>query len=250
MSRLHAALVQGAIIACFAVAWEAGSRTGLVDSRLLPPLSVVLGRLAEILVDLNILTSLGATLAAVAIAFVIVAPVGVGIGLLLAESDYFNRAFRSAFYFMAGVPKSVFLPLFILLFGISFGQKVAFGMFQAVFVLVISTVAAVASVQPELVRLARVNGASRALIYRDIYWPSMLPLIIEGMRLGMIFNIAGVLFAEMYASRSGIGSQIAIWGRGFDMPSLFAGVMLIALVSILVNESLRFYEQKVGKWRT
>ena len=250
MSRLSTILIQLAIIAAVAGAWETASQTGAVNPRLLPPLSDVLARLGVLLGDPRLLSDLGVTISAVALAFVIVAPLGVGLGLLLAESDYFNRTFRSLFYFMAGVPKSVFLPMFILIFGISFAQKVAFGVFQALFVLIISTVAAVASVQPELVRVARVNGASRWAIYREIYLPSMLPLIVEGMRLGMIFNITGVLFAEMYASRAGLGAQIAAWGRSFDMTGLYAGVLLAALLSIVVNESLRLYERRVGRWRT
>lgn len=250
MSKLHPVAIQLAIVAALVAVWEAASVTGAVDPRLLPSPGIVFRRMIELLANPAILQDLGITLAAIALAFVIVAPIGIGIGLLLAESAYFSKAFSGVFHFLAGVPKSVFLPLFILLFGISFSQKVAFGVFQAIFVLVISTTAAVSSVQPELVRLAKVNGASRSVIYREIYWPSMLPLIIEGMRLGMIFNIAGVLFAEMYASRSGFGAEIANWGRNFDMPSLYAGVLIITILSIVVNESLRLYERKVGKWRT
>jgi ABC-type nitrate/sulfonate/bicarbonate transport system permease component len=173
----------------------------------------------------------------------------VGIGLVLAESDYLGRAFRPFFYFLASVPKSVFLPAFILIFGIGFSQKVAFGVFQAIFVLVISTIASVASVEPELLKLARSYGASRTAIYRDIYWPAMLPFIVEGMRLGVIFSITGVVFAEMYIARAGIGAQIATWGQTFQMANLYAGILLISVLSILINESLRWYELRVGKWR-
>jgi ABC-type nitrate/sulfonate/bicarbonate transport system permease component len=231
------------------LAWEAAPRLGWVDANLLPPLSDVLVHLAVLFADGRFLGHVGVTAGEVALSFAIVAPLGVGIGLVLAESDYLGRAFRPFFYFLASVPKSVFLPAFILIFGIGFSQKVAFGVFQAIFVLVISTIASVASVEPELLKLARSYGASRTAIYRDIYWPAMLPFIVEGMRLGVIFSITGVVFAEMYIARAGIGAQIATWGQTFQMANLYAGILLISVLSILINESLRWYELRVGKWR-
>lgn len=241
--------VQFGAVALVAALWEFAPRVGLADSTLLPPFSEVLKQLVTLLSEGSVVKDLAITASEVALAFAIVAPLGVGCGLLLAENDYLGRVFKPFFYFLASVPKSVFLPAFILLFGIGFGQKVAFGVFQAIFVLVISTVAAVASVEPELVKLARAYGASRARIYTEIYWPSMLPFIVEGMRLGVIFSITGVVFAEMAVARAGMGARIATWGQTFQMPDLYAGVLLVSLLSITVNEALRAYERKVGKWR-
>lgn len=242
-------LGQAAIVAALLVAWEAVSSLGIVDPRLLPPFSTVAESAAMLVGDGAFLYHLGVTAGEVVLAGIIVAPVGIGIGLLLSENAYLGAAFRPFFYFLASVPKSVFLPIFILLFGIGFSQKVAFGVFQAIFVLVIATIAAATSVPDDLIRVARANGASRWQLYREIYWPAMLPLILEGMRLGVIFNITGVVFAEMYVARAGVGSQISHWGQTFDIPNLLAGILLIALLSIVVNESLRWYERRVGQWR-
>lgn len=56
----------------------------------------------------------------------------------------------------------------------------------------------------------------------------MLPFIVEGMRLGVIFSITGVVFAEMAAARAGMGARIATWGQTFQMPDLYAGVLLVS----------------------
>ena len=77
----------------------------------------------------------------------------------------------------------------------------------------------------------------------------MLPVIDEGLRLGMIFNITGVLFAEMYVSRAGLGHLVSNWGMSFEMVKLFAGILLAAVLSIAVNETLRWYEKRIGAWR-
>lgn len=249
MNRSKKLAIQAAILIGLALVWQIVVSTGLVDANTLPAPTTVLTRTIELLGDKKVLYHLWITTAAVLLAAVVVAPIGVALGLLLGESDYWGRAFKSFFFFMSSVPKSVFLPLFILSMGIGFTEKVAFGVFQAIFVLVISAVAAAESVPDDYLKMAKSLGATRKQMYRQIYLPAMLPLILEGLRLGMIFNITGVLFAEMYASRDGLGHLVSTWGMSYDMPSLFAGITLAALLAIVVNESLRWYENKLGKWR-
>jgi ABC-type nitrate/sulfonate/bicarbonate transport system permease component len=241
--------VQILVVCGFFGLWEAASRLEWLDPRLLPPASLVLPTAWSLLGDEVFLRHLGVTMWQVSIAIVIATPLGTAIGVALAESQYLDRAFRPYFNFLAAVPKSVFLPVFILLFGIGVEQKVAFGVFQALFVIVITTGAAVAGVPADLVRLARAYGASRWQTWAEVHWHSMLPLLLEGLRLGMIFNITGVVFAEMYVARLGLGQRLANWGQAFQMPELFAGIVIAAALSIAVNEALRALERRVGRWR-
>jgi NitT/TauT family transport system permease protein len=243
------ALIQVALVAGLVLAWEVASRAALLDPRLLPPPSVVVPVAVSLLADATFLRHLGTTVWQVLVAIGIAVPLGTGIGILLAESPYLGRAFLPFFNFVAAVPKSVFLPVFILLFGIGFEQKVAFGIFQALFVIVITTGAAVAAVPPDLLRIARAYGATRWQTWSEVHWNAMLPLLLEGLRLGMIFNITGVIFAEMYVARLGLGQRIAVWGQSFQMPELYAGILIAADLSILVNEALRLLERRVGAWR-
>jgi NitT/TauT family transport system permease protein len=66
----------------------------------------------------------------------------------------------------------------------------------------------------------------------------------------MIFNFTGVVIAEMYASRTGIGHLISNWGENFQMPELFAGVIMLAVVAICFNEAVRLLEVRFSRWRT
>ena len=70
----------------------------------------------------------------------------------------------------------------------------------------------------------------------------MEPLIIEGLRMGLIFTVTGVLLAEMYGAPRGIGRLIFAWGEMSQMPQLFAGVLLVVIVTIICNELLRMIE--------
>ena len=66
----------------------------------------------------------------------------------------------------------------------------------------------------------------------------------------MIFNFTGVMIAEMYASRTGIGHMIGNWGENFMLRELFAGVIMLSAVAIIFNESIRWLETRCSTWRT
>jgi NitT/TauT family transport system permease protein len=140
--------------------------------------------------------------------------------------------------------------MFILIFGIGFPQKVAYAAFSTVFIVIMSATAAVESVKADHVLVARSYGATRAQILLRVYVPSMMPVLLEALRISMIFNFTAVMIAEMYASRTGIGQMIANWGENYQMRELFAGVVLIAVVAICFNEAVRAVESRVSTWRT
>ena len=110
-----------------------------------------------------------------------------------------------------------------------------------------SATAAVESVKADHVLVARSYGATRMQILTRVYVPSMMPILLETLRISMIFNFTGVMIAEMYASRTGIGHLIANWGENFQMPQLFAGVILLAAVAIAFNETVRFLEARMQR---
>ncbi|TDR90426.1 ABC transporter permease [Enterovirga rhinocerotis] len=248
--RQRASLVRTAIVVALFGLWELLSRTGAVNPRLLPPASDALATLFELLGRPKMRADLMVTASEVAVAFLLAVPVGAAIGLLIAESRYWGEVLRPLVFFLFSIPKSIFLPMFILAFGIGFAQKVGFGFFSTVFIVAMSTAAAVESVKPDHVTVARSFGATRSQIVSRIYLPSMMPVLLEALRIAMIFNFTGVILAEMYASRDGIGHAISTWGENFQMRQLFAGVILVALIAILFNEAVRWAERRCEHWRT
>src|SRR5713226_9143689 len=163
--------------------WEITSRLAVVDADLLPPLSEVGAILWRFLHDPRFIADLGLTASEVAVAFLIAAPLAISTGFLLGERLHLAEAFNPIVHFILAVPQSIFLPVFILAFGIGFLEKVLFGVTRACFVIVVNSYAAVRSIPRPLVAAARVFGATRAQIYTRIYLPAMLPLILTGLRL-------------------------------------------------------------------
>lgn len=243
-------LVRIAILVALLAAWELLPRAGIANSMVLPPLSEVLRALGDILGRSSVQEAMAVTAAEVIVAFIIAVPLGAAIGVLLAENAYVGDIFRPMLFYVFSIPKSIFLPMFILVFGIGFPQKVAYAGFSTIFIVIMCTSAAVESVKADHLLVARSYGATRAQILRRVYVPSMLPILLEALRISMIFNFTGVMIAEMYASRTGIGHMIANWGENFQMPQLFAGVILLATAAMLFNEAVRGLEARLSTWRT
>jgi NitT/TauT family transport system permease protein len=249
MTRVQIVAARLALLALVLGAWEVLPRLGAINALLLPPLSQVLTTLVELLGRASVQEAVAVTALEVIVAFVIAVPLGALAGIVIAENDYLNEIFKPMLFYVFSIPKSIFLPMFILVFGIGFQQKVAYAAFTTGFVVLMSATAAVESVKPDHILFARSYGASQAQILWRVYVPSMLPFLLETLRISMIFNFTGVMIAEMYASRTGIGHLISNWGENFQLPQLFAGVILLATVAIAFNEVVRFLEHRCSTWR-
>lgn len=243
-------LAWAAAAALLAAAWQATLWFGLLPPELLPPLGEVLVAAGRLAGSGTFLMHAGVTLAEVMLAFVIAVPLGLAIGFAIAESPYWSAVLKPIVFLVFSIPKTVFLPMFILAFGITFAQKVAFGVFSTVFIVLISSFAALEAVKTDQVRVARAYGATRLQIALRVYLPAMAPILLEAVRIAMIFNLTGVLLAEMYASRAGLGQLVANWGENFMLKELLAGILLISVAAILFNEAVRWFEARCEHWRT
>jgi ABC-type nitrate/sulfonate/bicarbonate transport system permease component len=243
-------LARIAIVVAVFAAWELLSRTGMVNPRLLPSASDTLATLWELLQRASVRNDLAVTASEVLIAFILAVPCGTLIGFLIVENRYFAEVAKPLLFFAFSIPKSIFLPMFILVFGVGFSQKVGFGFFSTIFIVIMSTTTAVESVKVDHLTVARSYGATPLQTALRVYLPSMLPVLLEALRISMIFNLTGVILAEMYASRDGIGHQIATWGENFQMKQLLAGVVMIAAIAMTFNELVRSVETRCSHWRT
>jgi NitT/TauT family transport system permease protein len=250
VKRWHIILVRLAILALVLGAWEVLPRAGFVNPMLLPPLSEVVVMLQTQIARPAVQEAILITALEVIVAFIIAVPIGAAAGVAIAEFSYAGAIFKPMLFYVFSVPKSIFLPMFILIFGIGFQQKVAYAAFTTAFVILMSATAAVESVKSDYILVARSFGATPLQILRRVYVPSMMPVLLETLRISMIFNFTGVMIAEMYASRTGIGHLISNWGENFQMPQLFAGVIMLSVVAIAFNEMVRAMEARCSTWRT
>ncbi|HUC45567.1 MAG TPA: ABC transporter permease, partial [Hyphomicrobiaceae bacterium] len=124
MSRSALILTRLALLAMVLAAWEWLPRWAIVNATLLPPLSDVLAMFFTMLGRSQVQEAIGVTAGEVVLAFMFAVPIGAGVGVLVAESEYFGQIFRPMLFYVFSIPKSIFLPMLILVFGIGFEQKV------------------------------------------------------------------------------------------------------------------------------
>ena len=144
MTRITILAVRLALLAVVLAAWEVLPRMGALDARILPPLGDVLAALVDLAGRPRVGEALGVSAGEFAVAFAIAVPLGVALGVLIAESAYLGEIFKPMLFYVFSVPKSIFLPMFILAFGIGFPQKVAYAAFSTVFIVIMTATAAVA----------------------------------------------------------------------------------------------------------
>lgn len=248
---VHSSRTLGYSFACLCLLglWELASTNGWVDRRLLPPASEVFDALLGFFSNPTFWANVRITLAETLVAFLIAVPIGALLGILVSENRLASIVFKPMVFFVFSIPKSVFLPIFILVFGIAFWEKVAFGIFSTVFIVMIAAFSAVESVRPEHLMVARALRMRTMRRVLHIYLPSMTPVLLEAIRLAMIFNFTGILLAEMYASRSGIGNVVGVWGQGFKITELLAMIIFVSVLAIIFNEIVRHFEVKCEHWR-
>jgi NitT/TauT family transport system permease protein len=236
-------------IVAVALAWECAGRSRFVDPDLLPPLSKVVAVLWRLLHDADFLADIRVTLFECVLAFVIVTPLALGCGFVIGERARLERALGPTLQMLLTVPKSVFLPVFVLMLGIGVAQKIVFAVVLTFFIVAPTGIAAVHAVPRGLVVAARAFGATRGQLFTRIYAPAMAPLVLGCVRLAFIFAVHGVIFAEMYGAESGIGRDIVLWGEEFQMDYLLAAVLLVVVFTIAVNALMQLGEA-VGRSRS
>jgi len=236
-----------ALFAVIVIVWQVATTVGIVPDYALPPVRDVVSALFRLLHDPEFRRAIGQTAGSVLLSFLIGAPLAVLSGALLGQFFDRTRRLNTAVNVMLGVPQSLFLPLFVLIFGVGLLEQVVFGVLHVYFVVTVVTVAAIRSVPAPLIRMARAYGANDRQILRRVYLPAMLPLVVTGLRIGLIFAMIGILIAEIYASRTGVGPLLAVWQQYDDIDNLMATVLLVSGITVVTNETLRILERR--HWR-
>lgn len=183
------------------------------------------------------------------LAFAIGGALGVVIGALLATFKSLDDLTRPFITALNSLPRIALAPLFTLWFGIGMVSKVALGVSLAVVIVLITTQQAMLSVEEELLKASRALGATRTQQYIHVLLPGSVPGILGGLRLGMIYSLLGVVSGEMIAAKEGIGQEIVALSNLYRMDGVLGLLLMLAIVSLVINETMQFIESRLSIWR-
>jgi NitT/TauT family transport system permease protein len=228
-------LVRVAIIAGVLVTWEAVAASGLLFRDVVPSLTVIGAALIELLADPTYYWHLGVTAGEIGIGLLVGGLSGLAVGILLGANPLLSRAYESFLYYLGPTPKIIFFPIMIMWFGVGPGSKVAMGTLSCFFPVALSAAAGMRQIDKVLIRVGRSFRASAWQMVTKIYLPAMRLPILNGVRLGLGVAIIGTLLAETKLSNRGLGFLIINAYSTFNMPRMYALLIVLFVLSIGVN---------------
>ncbi len=182
------------------------------------------------------------------IGYVIACVLGVIAGLAMANSDTVKRIMQPWVSGLYATPTIALAPLFILWLGIGIWSKVLVVILLVFFPVAINTEAGLRTTSDRLIEMLRSFGANARQIFFKVSLPSALPFILAGFKLGIGRGLIGVVVAELFGSRAGLGRLISESADAFNMPDLFAGVIVLAVAGIALTAGFSWIEKKLVPW--
>jgi NitT/TauT family transport system permease protein len=183
-----------------------------------------------------------------AVGYVIASIIGIALGLVMASSVAMKQALQpwiSGFY---ATPTIALAPLFILWLGVGVWSKVVVVVTLVLFPVTINTEAGIRTTSERLIEMLRSFGATRLQIFLKVSLPSATPFILAGLKLGIGRGLIGVVVAELFGSRAGLGQLISQSADSFNMPNLFAAVIVLAAAGIVLTAGFGWLESKLVPW--
>jgi NitT/TauT family transport system permease protein len=228
------------------IAWELGAR--LADAVLLPPFSVVVARLVELVASGQIAGSLSVSLGNLALGLAISLSVGIAIGSAMGLSRSVDYALGPYVNALLTAPSLVFAPVFFSFWGVGRGSIIALIVMYAIFVVIVNTSIAVRAIPIDLAEMATSFSATRRQMFRYIVMPAAMPLIIAGVRLGVGRAVKGMINGEMFIAVVGLGRLIVSSGRQLDVASVLAVLIVVVLVALVMMRVVWLVERRLTGW--
>jgi ABC-type nitrate/sulfonate/bicarbonate transport system permease component len=228
-------LLRVGLIAAALALWQAISVSGLLFRDVVPSLGAIGSALARLLIEPGFYGHLGTSAFEIAVALVIGGLSGLVVGLTLGANRLLGKAFEPYLYYLGPTPKIIFFPVMIMWFGVGSGSKVAMGVISCFFPIALSTAAGMRQIDRVLILVGRSFRAATWQMVSKIYLPAMREPIVNGVRLGLGVAVIGTLLAETKLSNRGVGFLVINSYSTFDMPRMYALLIVLFVIAIGVN---------------
>jgi ABC-type nitrate/sulfonate/bicarbonate transport system permease component len=245
---LGSRLVQVGFLVAVLVLWYLATTRWGVNRLLLPNPIAVWQQLLDVLRTGEYLSDLRVTLTELAIAFALAMTGGTIVGFFVSRRRYTIRVFDPLFAAIYSIPIILFLPLYVLFFGLGPASKIALGATISFFPIVLSTIAGFGNVDRTLVTAARSMGASDFHLFRYVLVPGALPVILSGLRMGFTVALLSIIGSETIASLAGLGHHIVQLAEGMDMARMFAYIAFVVVIAAVLNSIVSFLEARGRRW--
>jgi ABC-type nitrate/sulfonate/bicarbonate transport system permease component len=229
--------------------WDIVVRVGWIKPILLPPPIDTLLTLINGMAGPQLLPHFLVTLERTLLAFGIATAVGMPLGIVLGSNERAYRSVEFVIDFFRSTPASALIPLFLLIFGISNVNKVAIAAFGAFLIVIFNCAYGVINARKQRMAAAKVMGASRWQIFKDVlFWESLQPSFV-GLRSAVSMALVIVVVAEMFiGSENGLGHKIIDAQQVMNVRMMYAAIMAAGILGYALNVLFLALERRVVHW--
>jgi ABC-type nitrate/sulfonate/bicarbonate transport system permease component len=247
-SSTHRWVLAGVLLTFFVV-WEVVSRVGLVDATFISRPTAIIAAIPDMAGDERAREAIVTTGSAIAWAVLYGIIAGVCLGYVLGSVRLLRDAFYGPIVFMMSIPKSIFIPIFLVIFGINSQTSIYYGAFSSFIYVIVNVVGGLDLIEERHLMVARAYGASWWHRLVHIVFPASLPGVFTGIWYGLKNALQGVLIFELFISVGGLGALIQHYTNNLETDRVFAVVLGVSILAILVGEGWSALERRLSRWR-
>jgi NitT/TauT family transport system permease protein len=182
------------------------------------------------------------------IGFVIATAVGIFVAVMMIYSSSFEKTVYPLILFAQVIPKIAIAPLFIVWLGFGPSPKILVAVLMAFFPIVISGLAGLRSVDPEILELTSTMGASKFRTFMKVRFPASLPQLMSGLKVAATLAVTGAVVGEFVGANEGLGYVILQANGSLDTAMLFAALIIMSLLGIVLFAIIEIAEKLLIPW--
>ncbi len=234
-----------ALLVIFLAAWQWGPGLVGLPTFIVPPLSMVAREFVHAWQMDHLLLHTGVTFAEVLAGFVLGSLLGAFIGYLLGMSPTAELALSPYILALQIAPKVAFAPLFILWMGFTVYPKILVAILIVFFPVMVNVLTALRNIDPDLINLARSFKATRAQIFWKVEFPTSMPPMFAGLRIGATLAVVGVVVGELVGGNVGLGYLLSFGEGQADTPLVFVSIVMLTVVGAIAYLGVILIERRV-----
>lgn len=231
--------------AFFAI-WEAGCRLFNVSSFILPPPSAVWGALVQYQKPLY--TNAFHTLWMTSLGFGLSIVFGLALGLLVGSSKLAYAGLNPLLVGFNSIPKVAVVPILVIWFGVGWLPPVLTAFVISFFPIVVNVATGLATIEPETEDVLKALGASRLDIMTKVGIPRSLPYLFGALKVSITLAYVGSVIGEQNASNLGLGNLITRASADFNVPLIFAALLVLAVLGVFLVAIVDIVESRMTGW--
>jgi len=236
-------------LATFFVLWEVIAKTADIPTLFLPPVSDVFRELGEMssegILWGNLWISAWIYIVGMAISIALAIPMGLAIGGI----KVLDKVLTPYIWAIYTTPRLILMPLILLWVGINDTARIVIIVLSAVPATLVVVMEGVKTVDNSLLKAARSFGGGRLQLFRCVVFPSTVPFIATGVRMGVSRGLIGLFIGELFTAANGIGYIINLSTKTFNTARTFGMLLIFVLFCVAMVGLTQMIERKVSQWR-